>query len=59
MIYLLCTAIVVDVLAIWSARGIGSGDNFGAAYLALICGALGGILTIVYIALVFWNHRFI
>lgn len=61
MKYLLITTVVFWILFGWSAYSAShaQGDNFGAAFPAIFCGAVSTILTVVYISLVFWNHRFL
>lgn len=59
MIYLLIATLLSIGLTIWAGTSVGKGDDFGAAFSALIFGGLSAILTIVYFALVFWNHRFV
>lgn len=35
------------------------GDEGGSAFPALFCGAVSVALAVIYVALVFWNHRFL
>ena len=60
MTYLLAAMFVCYGLAYWAYKAADrSGDDFGAAFPALIMIALSIILTVIYIALVFWNHKFL
>lgn len=59
MIYLLIAALVVDALAIYFSRHVGTGDDYAGAFYSIVFSILGSILTVVYVMLVFWNHRFI
>lgn len=59
MIYLLLAAFVCGLawLAFWSAADR-PGDDFGAALPAIFFGMVTAILVVIYLFLVFWNHRF-
>ncbi len=35
------------------------GDDFGAAFPALVLGVVGALSSIVYIGMAFWLHRFL
>ena len=60
MKYLLIITLVWYGLSFWAFKAADRpGDDFGAAFPAIICGAVSMVLTIVYVALVFWNHRFL
>lgn len=60
MKYLLITLLVFYGLAFWSGRAASQahGDDFGAAFPAIFCGVVSAILTLVYVGLAFWNHKF-
>ena len=60
MTYLLIAAVLFTGLAAWAFHAADRpGDDFGAVFPALFCGAVVVVLWIVYVALVFWNHRFL
>lgn len=60
MKYLLIATLVFYGLSYWTYKAADRpGDDFGAAVPALFCMAVSVILTIVYVALAFWNHRFL
>jgi len=59
MKYLIAITILCYGLSFWTYKAADrTGDDFGAAFPALVMVTLSIILTVVYIALVFWNHRF-
>ena len=59
MKYLLIATLVFWSLFYWAYKASNNGgDDFGAAFPALVLGALSIALTIIYVALVFWYHSF-
>jgi len=46
-------------LTLLSAGSVGEGDDFGSAFVALLCGAISAVLAIIYIGLAFWNYKFL
>ena len=59
MKYLLIATLIFWALSWWAFKAADRpGDDFGAVFPALGAGAVSVILTVVYVALAFWNHRF-
>ncbi len=59
MTYLLLTMLAFYGLTLLSAGSVGEGDDFGSAFVALLCGAISAVLAIIYIGLAFWNYKFL
>ena len=59
MKYLLIVTLLCYGVTYWAYRAADrAGDDFGAVFPALAGVALSCILSVVYVGLVFWNHRF-
>lgn len=60
MKYLLLTVIVLWICAAYLLKQADRpGDDFGAAIPGLALCTVASVGTLVYVALVFWNHRFL
>lgn len=60
MKYLLLATLMFYGLTYWAYKAADRpGDDFGAAVPAVLGAAVSVILTITYVALAFWNHRFL
>lgn len=59
MIYLALSVVAAWMLSGFCVTRIGQGDDFAAAFGALIFMVLGGVLTVVYVGCAFWFHRFV
>lgn len=61
MKYLLVVTLTFYFLTFWALANSNrpSQDDFGGVFLELFCGVTSAVLTLTYIALVFWNHRFL
>lgn len=60
MKYLLVAMLVSYGLSFWAYRAtLRPGDDFAAAFFSLVFVAISIILTVVYTAMAFWNHRFL
>lgn len=59
MITLAACVVLSGIMCYVCNRNVGEGDDFGAAFLALGFGVVAAALSLTYIGLAFWFHRFI
>lgn len=59
MSWLLASMLVDWLLTFWAYRSCNdSADGWGGAFFVIVGLVVGIILTVIYLALVLWNHRF-
>ena len=59
MLYWLIANVILVVLCFVANKSVGQGDDFGAAFIVIVLGAIGASSTIAYVATAFWIHRFV
>lgn len=59
MKWVLMAAVLNWIFAWWCNRAVDrTGDDFGSAFFVLFFMAVAGVLSLIYVLMVFWNHRF-